>query len=143
MYLGMRPAEAPYVLASKGFTALYFLYFTLWMPALSLLNRAALGGTPARPAVTLRQCVIALRDSLPFRLGAFFGAYVSLYPLQLCGAAVAVLIMEWIVSPAFYTDTLFRLKRLLSHRNADRERVLYFLYGAVSVLLFIYVVVVP
>lgn len=35
MYLGMRPAEAPYVFASKIFTALYFSYFILYLPLLS------------------------------------------------------------------------------------------------------------
>jgi len=35
MYLGMRAAEAPYVYASKVFTALYFSYFLLFLPLLS------------------------------------------------------------------------------------------------------------
>lgn len=35
MYLGMRPAEAPYVFASKIFTALYFLYFIAYVPLLT------------------------------------------------------------------------------------------------------------
>jgi quinol-cytochrome oxidoreductase complex cytochrome b subunit len=35
MYLGMRPAEAPYVFASKIFTALYFLYFLAYVPFLN------------------------------------------------------------------------------------------------------------
>ncbi len=42
MYLGMRPAEAPYVIASKFFTALYFLYFLLYVPALTWLTRQLL-----------------------------------------------------------------------------------------------------
>jgi ubiquinol-cytochrome c reductase cytochrome b/c1 subunit len=35
MYLGMRPAEAPYVVASKIFTFLYFAYFLLYLPVLT------------------------------------------------------------------------------------------------------------
>ena len=35
MYLGMRAAEAPYVLASKLFTALYFLYLIVFVPTLT------------------------------------------------------------------------------------------------------------
>ena len=35
MILGMRAAEAPYVFASKVFTALYFLYFISVLPTLS------------------------------------------------------------------------------------------------------------
>jgi hypothetical protein len=35
MYLGMRPAEAPYVFASKIFTAFYFLYFLVYVPFLT------------------------------------------------------------------------------------------------------------
>lgn len=35
MYLGMRAAEAPYVYASKVFTALYFSYFLIFLPLLS------------------------------------------------------------------------------------------------------------
>jgi len=35
MYLGMRPAEAPYVFASKIFTVLYFSYFLVYLPFLT------------------------------------------------------------------------------------------------------------
>jgi quinol-cytochrome oxidoreductase complex cytochrome b subunit len=42
MYLGMRPAEAPYVFASKVFTAFYFLYFILYVPFLTWLSRQLL-----------------------------------------------------------------------------------------------------
>lgn len=42
MYLGMRPAEAPYVFASKIFTALYFLYFLAYAPGLTYLARSLL-----------------------------------------------------------------------------------------------------
>ena len=45
MYLGMRPAEAPYVVASKVFTALYFLYFLLYVPFLTWLARQLLNTT--------------------------------------------------------------------------------------------------
>lgn len=45
MYLGMRPAEAPYVIASKFFTALYFMYFLLYVPFLTWLSRQLLNAT--------------------------------------------------------------------------------------------------
>jgi hypothetical protein len=35
MFLGTRPAEAPYVGASKLFTVLYFGYFLAFLPALA------------------------------------------------------------------------------------------------------------
>jgi len=49
MYLGMRPAEAPYVFASKIFTALYFLYFLAYVPFLNWLTRQLLDATLKTP----------------------------------------------------------------------------------------------
>lgn len=41
MFLGSRAAAAPYVLASKLFTALYFAYFLVVLPALALLGESS------------------------------------------------------------------------------------------------------
>ena len=38
MFLGSRAAAAPYVLASKLFTALYFAYFLVVLPTLALIG---------------------------------------------------------------------------------------------------------
>lgn len=38
MFLGSRAAAAPYVLASKLFTALYFAYFLVILPTLALFG---------------------------------------------------------------------------------------------------------
>lgn len=46
MYLGMRPAESPYVGASKGFTVAYFTYFLVYLPILTLLARQMLNTSP-------------------------------------------------------------------------------------------------
>jgi quinol-cytochrome oxidoreductase complex cytochrome b subunit len=45
MILGMRPAEAPYVFASKVFTVLYFAYLLLYLPTLNWLSRQMLNAT--------------------------------------------------------------------------------------------------
>lgn len=56
MYLGMRPAESPYVISSKFFTSLYFLYFSSYLPVISILSATMIplvpGGLrpPERPA---------------------------------------------------------------------------------------------
>ena len=38
MFLGSRAAAAPYILASKLFTALYFAYFLVILPTLALVG---------------------------------------------------------------------------------------------------------
>jgi ubiquinol-cytochrome c reductase cytochrome b/c1 subunit len=45
LFLGTRAAEAPYVVASKIFTGLYFFYFLVLLPMLAWLNRQLLNLT--------------------------------------------------------------------------------------------------
>jgi hypothetical protein len=39
MFLGGKPATAPYVVASQVFTFLYFLYFLFFVPLVPLVER--------------------------------------------------------------------------------------------------------
>ena len=57
MFLGSRAAAAPYVIASKLFTVLYFAYFLLILPALAVIGEiltknAGLNARKQPPAVT-------------------------------------------------------------------------------------------